>query len=99
MATMTSEFLIHDKAQIAIPQSDREWLWNHRNPPPDWRIWIGRYQRYRSAEQWVHCSVPIYNAGEEPMVAEGEAPQCNTQSTTFMVGELFVHAMSAAFPN
>jgi hypothetical protein len=97
MATMTSEFLLHEKTQISVSQVDRDWLWQKHNPPPDWRIWIGHYRRYRSAEQWVHCSVPIYDGA--PVVAQDDGPQCNTQSTTFMVGELFVHAMSAAFPN
>jgi hypothetical protein len=97
MATMTSEFMLHEKTQISVSQADREWLWEKYTPPSDWRIWIGRYQRHRSAEQWVHCSVPIYDVA--PVVADGEGPQCNTQSTTFIIGEFFGHAMSAAFPN
>jgi hypothetical protein len=97
MATMTAEFLLHEKTQISVPQSDRGWLRQDHCPPPDWRIWVGHYRRHRSAEQWVHCSIPIYD--EAPIVSPGDGPQCNTQSTTFMVGELFAHVMSAAFPN
>jgi hypothetical protein len=65
--------------------------------PPDWRIWIGRYQRHRLPERWTHCSVPIYE--RQPVTTPSGLPQCNTQTTTFMIGELLVHTMSAAFPN
>jgi hypothetical protein len=97
MATMTSEFLLHEKAQISISQVDRDWLWQQHSPPPDWRIWVGHYGRHRSVEQWVHCSVPIYDG--TPVIARDGSPQCNNQSTTFMIGALFVHAMSTAFAN
>ena len=73
MATVTSEFLIHDKAQIAVSQADREWLRHNGTAPPDWHIWIGHYRRYRSAEQWVHCSMPIYNSDEMPTLAPGDS--------------------------
>src|SRR3989442_317883 len=53
MATMTAEYLMHEKSLIAVAEADREWLWQNGSPPPDWRIWIGRYQRHRLAEQWT----------------------------------------------
>jgi hypothetical protein len=97
MATTTAEHLMHEESLIGVPQVDREWLWKNGTPPPDWRIWIGRYQRHRLPEQWTHCSVPIYERG--PVIAPSGLPQCNTQTTTFMVGELFVHVLSGSFPH
>jgi hypothetical protein len=97
MATMTAEHLTKGPSLVAVSQADREWLWKKGTPPPDWRIWIGRFQRHKLPERWTHCSVPIYE--REPMIAANGMPQCNTQTTTFMIGDLLVHAMSAAFPN
>jgi hypothetical protein len=97
MATMTAEHVMKEESLIAVSQTDREWLWKNGTPSPDWRIWIGRYQRHRLAERWTHCSVPIYE--REPVIAPSGLPQCNTQTTTFMVGEFFVHVLSGSFAN
>jgi hypothetical protein len=97
MATMTAEHMMTERSLIAVSQPDREWLLQNGTLPPDWRIWIGRYQRHRLPERWTHCSVPIYE--RQPVMTPSGLPQCNTQTTTFMIGELLVHTMSAAFAN
>jgi hypothetical protein len=97
MATMTAEHLISDPRQRAISQTDREYLWRNSKPPTEWRILIGRYQRHRLATQWTHCDIPVLETKDVPPA--GVPPQSNMQITTFMIGELFAHAMSTQFPN
>jgi hypothetical protein len=97
MSTMTSDFYYPDRQ--AIPQVDREWLKNHRSPPPDtWRIWIARYRREKWVSHWIKNSIPV--AGEKHIseIAADDTPRPNTQTTSLVLGELYVHAYSSIFP-
>jgi hypothetical protein len=97
MATMTGEFLDRDISEqsVAISQAEREWLWKNSSPPKqNWRVWIARYQRYRWVSQWFHFTVPILEAEEIPKPGDPDYRSPNTQTTTFVIGELYVHVMS-----
>ena len=63
--------------------------------PTNWKIWIGNYRRRNWIGQWVHAAVPI--SGPEHIPEEGDAglPLPNTQSTSFVVGKLFVNVLSS----
>jgi hypothetical protein len=97
MATMTGEHLSHDPTKIAVPQSDRNWLMNIRTAPKDWRIWVGRYERRAFAGQWVHVTVPILSSENLPSAEASNDRLPKLQTTAFVVGRLFVFAMSSVF--
>jgi hypothetical protein len=95
MVTMTSEYLSRDSSTRAIPQSDRDYLRSHNRPPPNWRIWIGTYDRSKWVGQWVRTSAPILDIANPTDRIEA---QPNTQTTTFIIGKLYVYVMSSHFP-
>jgi hypothetical protein len=94
MCIMTGEYYSPDQA--AIPFKDREYLRLYREVPRDWRIWIGRYLRGRWNGYWVHHSLPITEDGAK--WDNNPPPSPNTQTTTFIVGQLFIHAFSSGVP-
>ena len=67
-----------------------------QRPSDDWRIWIGFFEANNLDERWVHTSLPIYNAEDIANVEDTDNPQTNTQTTTFRIGKLFLHAMSSS---
>jgi hypothetical protein len=97
MATMTAEFIDRDPNTIAVPQGDRDWLLNNGTAPPGWRIWLAHYRRHKWPAQWVHLTLPILEGKDTPAPDAGYVLP-NTQVTTFVVGELYVHVMSSVDP-
>jgi hypothetical protein len=61
MAVMCSEF---GRNQLqAISPKDRDTLYRHKVPPKaNWQIWIGRYQRKVSENEWDHRALLILPA-------------------------------------
>ena len=94
MAVMAAEQM--DKSRIAISASDRIWLYQQRSAPPDWGIWIARHEIsstwkpiiIQNALRIAEDGVDLRNSGIRSH---------NTQSTTYKVGNIFIHAMSCAF--
>jgi hypothetical protein len=97
MATITAEHLSRDPRQITISQSERDWLMQNQTAPSEWRIWIGRYQRRSWPRQWVRATFPILDSKVLPEVVSAADRLPNTQTTAFVVGKLFVFAMSGPF--
>ena len=96
MAVMCSEF--GDKTRIAIHQDHRDILYHHHVPPAgNWRIWIARYHTSEHARRWDHRVLTIVPQKEVDQAAFAAAPFYNTQSTTYRVGELFIHAISSTW--
>lgn len=97
MSVMCSE---RGKDQMpAISQDDRDILFEYRLPPKaNWRIWLGHYRPDRSPTQWDHRALLISKAKEVDQAAFAASPTYNTQSTTYSVGELFIHAVSSDWP-
>lgn len=93
MATMTGEYLTQDAAAISISQSERDWLRDHRSPPNNWRIWIGYYPAKKG--MWHHFVVPILGGRDVANAADNRLAPPNTQSTTFIVGNLCVSVLSS----
>jgi hypothetical protein len=98
MATMTGEFTLGNLASIAVSQDDRTALFEKPHPLPDWRVWIGTYRRYRWNGHWVHACMPIMFNGDMivPNVQESAVPLTNTQWTTVIVGNLYIHTASSS---
>jgi hypothetical protein len=38
MATMTDEYISRDARAVALTQAHRDWLMQHRAPPPGWHV-------------------------------------------------------------
>lgn len=98
MATMTAEYLSYDPSSIGVSQAERDFFRANQTPPPGWRVWIAPYNREANVGQWIHCSLPILDTENVPYTFKGEILFPNTQTTTFIVGKLFVHTMSSHDP-
>jgi hypothetical protein len=94
MATITSDYLSHDNTAIAISQGERDWFRDNGTPPQDWKIWIGHYTGRKG--RWTHFVVPILEAKGISELKDNDFAQPNTQTTTFVVGNLFVHVISTS---
>jgi hypothetical protein len=95
MATITGEYTL----QNAVQQSDRKALMHTLMPIPGWRIWIGTYRRVQRNAQYGHACMPIMMPGEMviPNVLERGVPLTNTQWTTVMIGDLYIHTASSSY--
>jgi hypothetical protein len=96
MAVMCSEF--GKDSLRAISQADRDYLHNHKIPPlKNWRIWIGHYHRGVSHTQWDRRALLILPKKEVAQARAAAAVSLahNTQSTTYTVGEVLIHAISS----
>jgi hypothetical protein len=97
MKLLTSEF--SDPEDIATPELERSLFMGRRQPPDIMAIWIARcaapgwtntYWRQAATLGWA----PF---GTLPDLSGGPLPK-NTQSQTFVIGELFVQAVSTTVP-
>jgi hypothetical protein len=97
MKLLTCEF--SDPEDIATPEIERSLLMGRRKPPDVMGIWIARcstpgwtntYWRQAATLGWA----PL---GTLPDLSGGPLPK-NTQSQTFVIGELFVQAVSSTVP-
>jgi len=95
---MTSEHLSRDPDQVTTPLTVRQHLMRALTAPPDWRIWIGRFQRKDWAGQWVRVTFPILDSENFPSGEVILDRRPNSQTTAFTVGKLFVFAMACPFP-
>ena len=93
LAATMQEFT--DVRSAAIPVEQRRSLMTTRRPPSGWSVWIGHHDSpgwttYRYHHEATLCLVrPI----EFP-----PTPRPNTQSSSFGLGHLFVHATSSTVP-
>jgi hypothetical protein len=90
MKTMVGEF--YDPAKAAVPLRERQFLRDRRQPPDNWKIWIGNYTRDKWAGEWVHSAIGIDSAQG---IARRRTKIPNTQTTTFVVGKLYAHIFSS----
>jgi len=98
MSTMTADFIYPERQ--AISQEDRTLLFeNHVVRPNTWRIWIGRYIRGRWPSYFIKLSLPYADDEITPSLLPSGRPRPNTQTTTLVFGELFVHAFSCPVPD
>lgn len=98
MVTMTAEFMLHSAGKIGISREDRAALRATEAPLPAWDIWIGYYEGGFWDHHWTHTSLPIVGGADLPSPDNVYTPLPNTQTTTFVVGKLYVHTMRCAFP-
>jgi hypothetical protein len=93
MHIMVAEHYAPEK--LAISDEEKHLFNLVRQPLPNWRIWIGNYIRGKWVGQWVQLALAI---GEKHVsyFPNGDVARANTQATTFVVGQLYIHAFSCA---
>jgi hypothetical protein len=92
-SVIVSEF--ENREHVTIPRHHRDWLWTTHTAPPDWKIWLGDYKRGTWLPHWLHHRFSVTGPDERPP-AKGEEGPLNTQTTTYVVGQLYVHVISSA---
>jgi hypothetical protein len=96
MAVMAAEQM--DKTKIAISASDRMWFYKQHTAPPAWGIWIARHEISLTWKPRIIQNVLRITEDSADTQDRGIRPH-NTQSTTYKVGNIFIHAMSCIFPD
>jgi hypothetical protein len=90
LITMRVEFM-HPPTQAASV-TDRTWIKDKMEPPPFWQVWIARYSGTKAAEHWCrHYGLDLVSSPSEIR----SAPKCNTQATTYVLGQLCAHVFSS----
>lgn len=87
MTSMVIEFA--DLATVAVPATARVAFANTRRPPPNWLIFVGRYEGVRESSSFWHVGVGVHDA-EQIDQPRG----CNIQITTFNLGRTIFHSIS-----
>jgi hypothetical protein len=64
--------------------------------PSDWKIWIAYYDRQEWPRMYVHNTLPVSDGRDSINHTDDGFPLPNTQATTFVIGKLYVHALSTA---
>jgi hypothetical protein len=98
MTVICAEYL--QPLSLSIPVTARRWLYQHKMAPNNFRIWIGNYERGDWVPHWVHTSLRIseHEGVQGWTVHPDGTPRPNTQVTTFIAGQLFLHAFTCPFP-
>lgn len=94
MAIMAAEFLEKDK--VAVSPEDRAYLMQYHRLPNNWKVWAAHYRRGSWRAYWYHNSLPVFSEEDTPEAGDGGILRPNTQTTTFVAGNLYIHAMSSS---
>jgi hypothetical protein len=94
MSVMVGEF--NDREKVAITASERRHFKKTEKAPAHWKIWIGDYGRLHWKGRWVHNVLPISSPKHRIKQTAGGGPRPNTQTSTFVVGRLYIQALSSA---
>jgi len=89
LLTMTHELVVEAPA---IPESDRAYLMQNLEPPPHWRIYIFKYLGNQWHDHTINWQGLWISRDKDEVVTESK---CNTQVSTFVVGQLGVHVFSS----
>jgi hypothetical protein len=90
LMTMMAEFM--DPLTKALTSEHRKFLKENLDPPPIFKMWIGRYSGTNPDLHWSHHMG--MNMSLTPEVS-GDPYKCNTQTTTLVIGALCIHTYSS----
>jgi hypothetical protein len=102
LMSVVAEFT--DLPTLSIPKTNREELRSSlRAPAQSWGVWVARCQGTEWTFRYRHHGFALVElppgtvAPHGPLVPPpfGRAPACNTQSSTFGLGELLIHTRSS----
>lgn len=91
MAVMVAEYF--EPRSVTFTAAERRYLMDRHHPPANVRIWMGRYIPGEWNGLWVHRSIRIADEFV-PSTVDPSLPLPNTQTATFVVGELYLHVVS-----
>jgi hypothetical protein len=98
MSVMVSEHFVRPSKR-AISNEQRTHLWLRGAPPETCKMWIGRYARHRWRGCWFYTSAPIVDSEADLTYSINDRmPLPNTQTTTYIVGQLYFHVLSSPRP-
>lgn len=92
MVTMTAEYA--DRSTVSISQAERTFFYKNKFPPDTFRVWIGRLPVGLWKPARVHIPMSIL---EQDKPSDGALSNLNTQESTHVIGELFIHVLSSPF--
>jgi hypothetical protein len=95
MFVMVAEFLDKTGTRVAISSKDRLFLKANLAAPPSMKIWIGYYERDKWLGVWFHATFPISDEDHVPQRSNLGVDFPNTQTTTFVIGKLYIHVLSS----
>lgn len=93
MFVMVAEYF--DTNKVSTPQFERQRFMATKLPPPNWKIWVGDFQRENWRAMLAHFAVPISASEHDHPIAENGIIPPNTQTMTFVVGRLYVHVRAS----
>ena len=89
MTSIMGEFT--DIKTAAIPHAHRKIFMETNRPPVGWKIWVGRYRGEQWKQRYRHHGFALLPRNQVGKVK----PEMNTQSSTFVMGELLIYATSS----
>lgn len=92
MTSIMGEFT--DIKTVSIPTLHRSMLMETEYPPEGWKIWIGWYRGLEWEQRYRHYGCASVSREQLGKVQ----PEFNTQHSTFVFGELLIHAISTTLP-
>jgi hypothetical protein len=94
MTATTAEF-IQRAAPPAIQPQDRHHLWRRLAPPDHWQIWMGHYGGIDKELSYAQVRFELSKSGESPVKFK-DVPTVNTQTTSIILGKLYLYLFSSA---
>lgn len=96
MTSIMAEFT--DTKSMAIPAEHRKHLFKTLIPPKGWKIWIGKYNDIEWDFAYRHYGFYVTNPEEAKKIKAGIMTVIpNTQVSTFVIGNFFVHCSNSPF--
>ncbi|WP_411350098.1 hypothetical protein [Paenibacillus sp. WLX2291] len=92
LSTIMAEYT--DLQHKAISEDEQKEFYQHKKPLDNWKIWIGKYRGTQWDQRYRHHGLMTVKKNT-PLPKEKFA---NTQASTFVLGELFIHATSSTEP-
>lgn len=93
MRTIMAEY--SDLKTQAIPQSHREYIYNNRSIPPNWKIWIGKCEGEDWSFRYRHYSMGAYPQYDSLSHIYGTIKLTpNVQFSSMGLGHFFIHAIT-----
>ena len=79
----------------AIPEIDRHYIFEKREPPPKWSIWVGQYRGIEWHDRYRHHGVVCIPITLPPNTNVIDTKSYNTQTTALQIGALFAYVCSS----
>lgn len=89
---ITAEFLC--RPAVAISDEDRHYVFSNKKCPPDWRIWIGNFERQSWDTNYLHDTGRFDLIGL-PNPPTNSFSDYNIQCATYIFGKFFVIIMTS----